>query len=99
MDQHFENDHLLRPIREVVARYLQTNMPIDVAAAQFAQAWREVATAAAQGSTGSPSFESLRREAALLQALHHVRPNDARKIKGLVQAGLARLAMDEKGTA
>ena len=93
------DDHLLRPIREVVARYLETNIPIDVAAAQFAQAWREAATAAVQGSTGSPSFERLRREAALLQALHHVSPDDARKIKGLVEAGLARLAIDERRAA
>ena len=99
MDQHSKDDQLLRPIRNVVAQYLNTKMSLEVAAAQFAYAWREAATAAGQGSTGSPSFESFRREAALLQALAQVRPAEARKIKELVEAGLATLAMDEKGAA
>jgi hypothetical protein len=99
MTEPLEGGDLLRPIRDLISHYVETNMPLEAAAARFAHLWREAATASSRGSAQFQSFERLRREATDLRALHQVQPEQARRIRELVDAGLARLAADEQGAA
>ena len=99
MLEPFDGSEFLRPIQSLISRYLEENVTLEMAAAQFAQLWREAEAAARSGSARSHSFERLQRETTILRALRHVEPERACKIQELVEAGLARVAAGADGAA
>ena len=83
----------------LIASYLESHEPLDAFASHFANLWKEMSAAVATGQLDPSVVARLRREAILLRASRNVRPEDARRIRDLIAAGLSKVAEDDKGAA
>ena len=99
MDQQNRDPDFLKRLRTLIASYLESHEPLDAFASHFANLWKEMSAAVATGQLDPSVAARLRREATLLRASRNVRPEDARRIRDLIAAGLSKVAEDDKGAA
>src|SRR6266571_756742 len=97
MDQQGRDPDFLKRLRTLIASYLVSEEPLHTFATHFADLWKAMSVAVAAGQLEPYVIERLRREVAVLRTLRNVRPEEARRIQDLLEAGLSRVTQGDKG--